>query len=121
VSKFYQTPNPAYPHVRQHPRFSLEYPVRMRFHTGDSAAEVEAITRNVSIGGLLLRTAAMIPQHTAVNFVMTVQGGQLIRPVHLAGEGEVVRVEPEEVDGRFGIAVRCQKPLTQIEDCLLAS
>jgi len=82
---------------------------------------VEAITRNVSIGGLQLRTAAMIPQHTAVNFVMTVQSDQLVRPVHLAGEGEVVRVEPDEVDGGFGIAVKCKRPLTQIEDYLVAS
>lgn len=121
MAKFYQTSNLAYPHERKHRRFNLEYPVRIRFHSADSPAQVEAMTRNVSIGGLLLRTAAMIPQHTAVNFVITIQGDQLIRPVRIAGEGEVVRVEPEEVDGRFGIAVRCKKPLTEIEDCFVAN
>jgi len=52
---------------------------------------------------------------------MTVDGGPLTRPVHLAGGGEVVRVEPEGFDGRFRIAVNCRKPLTHIEDYLAAS
>lgn len=78
---------------RKYRRFALEFPVRMKFQSGSSNAEIEAVSENVSVGGLLIRSALPIPQHTPVTFVLSVHGKRSVRPVHLVGEGEVVRVE----------------------------
>jgi hypothetical protein len=104
---------PAYPR-------ELEYPVRVKFHSGETVAEVAATSRNVSVGGLLLSVASPIPQHTPVTFIMRVHGEQMVRPIHLAGEGEVVRVEEREADGAFAIAVQCKTPITQLQEFLPA-
>lgn len=99
---------------RKHRRFQLECPVFVKFHAATSAAEVEAVSKNISIGGILVRSAAMIPKHALVTFIISVQGGQAFQPIYLAGEGEVVRVES---NGRaFMIAVRCDSPITQLQD-----
>jgi len=109
-----------YPQERKYRRFNLRYPVRVKFASGDTVAELEAFSRNVSIGGVLLETASMIPQHVPLSFVMTVQGGRILCPIQLRGEGEVVRVEPEESAG-FTIAVECKHPIAHMEDYLTAS
>lgn len=79
-----------YPRERKFRRFSLRYPVHVEFHSGNSVLELDAVSNNVSIGGMLLETASLIPPHSLVSFVMTVQGGPVLRPIQLKGEGEVV-------------------------------
>ena len=105
-----------YSQQRRFRRFNLRYPVQVKFHAGSSVTELEAVSNNVSIGGLLLETARHIPPHSLVSFVMTVEGGPVVRPIQLAGEGEVVRVEPSRSAAGFAVAVECKRPVTQIKD-----
>ena len=98
---------------RKFRRFTLQYPVRLKIHSADLVAEFEAISRNISICGVLLESSAMIPQHTPVSFVVTVEGGKVHRPIRFVGEGKVVRVGPAAAQ-RFAIAVECARPISQI-------
>jgi hypothetical protein len=105
---------------RKFRRFKLEYPVRVRFPSGDIVTEAEAVSRNVSLGGLLLESACLIPYRTPVEFAITVRSGPIFRPVTLRGAGEIVRVEPSETADKFAIAVECSQPITQMEEALAA-
>jgi hypothetical protein len=108
----------AYPIERKHRRFPLRYPVRLEFSSGRAHSEIEATSRNVSIGGLLLDVPSLVPEHCPVTFTMTVQGGLVVRPIELVGEGKVVRVEAEESAGGFAVAVECTRPIAEMADYL---
>ena len=103
---------------RKHRRYCLEYPVRMKFEDGGSAGELETISQNVSIGGFLVRSASVIPLHTPITFLISVHAEHGVRPIHLVGEGKIVRVERNEGDATFSIAVQCKVPVTQLEQHL---
>jgi len=103
---------------RRYRRFELEFPVRLKFQVGSTSAEIETISQNVSIGGLLVRSALPVPAHTPVMFSLNVHGRETLRPVHLVGEGQIVRVETGEAEGTFVIAVKCSAPVTQLEEYL---
>ena len=83
-------------------------------------AEVDAVSRNISQGGLLLESACLIPYRTPVELTITMRGRPISRPIKLTGTGEVVRVEPGERAYAFGIAVACSQPMTQMEGYLTA-
>jgi hypothetical protein len=106
---------------RKYRRFSLHYPVRVKVHSADLVVEFEAMSRNISIGGLLLETSCMIPQHTPVSFVVTAEGRELGRPIRFVGEGKVVRVDPKAAEEVFAVAVECARPISQIDYCLGAT
>ena len=106
---------PPYAPERKYRRFDLRCPVRIKFPSGDGIAQVEAISKNVSIGGLLLESSSMIPLQTRVNFVITVEGGQLRRPLQLRSDGEVVRIEPRKKEAGFIVAVECKHPMSWME------
>jgi hypothetical protein len=118
MMKFDSNPKTTYPQERRYRRFNLKYPVHVKFHSGNSISELDATSRNVSVGGMLLETDAAIPQHSPVTFLMIVQKERTSRPIELAGEGEVVRVENR--DAGFAIAVQCKQPISQIEPYLKA-
>ena len=103
---------------RKYRRFNLHYPVLVKFQHGHFASEIEATSKNVSIGGLLLQAASEIPQHTPVSFIMTIQGGPVVRPIRVSGEGKVVRVKRGCREQEFAIAVECRSPVTHIRQCL---
>jgi hypothetical protein len=105
---------PHYSLQRKHPRFKLRYPVHVKFRSGSLAGELDAISKNVSVGGVLLEAESPIPQHCEVTFLMKVHGEHIVRPIQLAGEGEVVRVEPVESGEGFAIAVQCRRPITEL-------
>ena len=92
----------------------------MKVQFGSEATEFEAVSKNVSVGGLLVRSTGVIPQNTPVTFILSVHGERAVRPIHLIGEGEVVRVECEEVNATFVMAVKCKAPVTQLEEFLPA-
>jgi len=121
MGKITELPPPTYLKQRKYRRFNLSYPVSLKFRRGHFAIEVEATSKNVSVGGLLLQAAAEIPPQTRISFAMTVQGGMLLRPVRISGHGKVVRVEPGAQDQEFAIAVQCLSPVTQIRQCLPAT
>ena len=105
-------------HERHHRRFELGFPVRLQFVMGSASSAIETVSKNVSLGGLLLRSALPVPQDTPVTFVLSIHGKESIRPIHLMGEGEIVRVERNEADRAFLIAVRCNTPVSQLEEYL---
>ncbi|MBZ5704864.1 MAG: PilZ domain-containing protein [Acidobacteriia bacterium] len=111
---------PPHAQERKYRRFALRYPVQVKFPLGKSVSELQAVSQNVSIGGLLLETPSPIPQHCSVNFTMTVQGGQVAHPIELVGEGRVVRIEPRGPGAGFAIAVECNRPISQMENYLAA-
>lgn len=104
--------------LRKYRRFGLECPVRIRVQSADSFLEIETVSRNVSVGGLLVRSTSLIPQHAAVTFLMSLQAAKSVRSIRLVGEGEVVRVENSVGNADFLIAVRCDDPITQLEEYL---
>ena len=106
---------------RKHRRFALQYPVHLKIQAADSPVELEAVSRNISIDGLLLETSSMIPQHTPVSFTLTVEGEQVVRPIHFVGDGEVVRVDPGSAGQRFVIAVKCNRPIVRLDEPLIAT
>jgi hypothetical protein len=103
---------------RRHRRFSVRYPVQVRFPLGNAISELHAISNNVSLGGILLEAATPIPQHCDVTFTMAVPEHHIVGAVHLAGEGQVVRVESHQSGTGFAIAVKCRRPLSRLEDYL---
>lgn len=100
---------------RRHRRFSLRYPVFVKFTNGSSTHELPAFSRNLSIGGLLLEAPASIPQDCPISFTLTVKQPKAVRPIQLVGEGRVVRVESPKEDGKFTIAVECSRPIAELE------
>lgn len=77
-------------------------------------AEVDAVTKNVSLGGLLLESTCWIPYRTPVEFTITVRGAP-VGPAKLIGAGQVARVEPTETADKFAIAVACDHPISQLD------
>jgi len=98
---------PDSPEQRKYRRFSLSYPVHVKFRLEQSGYQLQAVTKDVSIGGLLLEAASPIPQYCPVDFIITIHGGPMTRPIQLIGEGEVVRVEPHGGAG-FAVAIKCK-------------
>src|SRR2546422_606544 len=75
--------------------------------------EPEAISRNVSIGGILLIANDSLPPRTRVSLTMDVRGPGSGRRVQLLGEGDVVRVQRLESGVGFAIAIQCQQPINR--------
>lgn len=111
------------PHTRErkYRRFALRYPVQVKFPLGKSLSELQTLSRNLSLGGLLLEAVSPIPQHSPVSFTITVNEGEVVRPIQLIGEGKVVRVEPQASGAGFAIAVECNRPISEMQDYLLAA
>jgi len=112
---------PSYFHERKHRRFSLRYPVQVMFDVAGSVSELQAISNNVSLGGILLETVTPIPQHCDVSFTIAVPEHRIVGALQLAGEGEVVRVESHQSGTGFAIAVKCRRPLSKLEEYLSKS
>ena len=95
--------------VRKHRRFDLQFPVLLSFPAGGEARELEGVSKNVSLGGVLIKTVNEVAIRTKVVLKMEVVSPRSRRPVRLAGEGEVVRVEALEGGAAFAIAVKCDR------------
>jgi PilZ domain-containing protein len=107
---------PAFAHQRKYRRFPLRYPVRLTCCAGDQEYELETISENVSMGGLLLKAASPAPPGTAVTFMLTVETGAVRRPIQLGGEGEIVRAQRLPQNAGFLIAVKCKQPVYEIQN-----
>lgn len=102
------------PDGRRYLRFNLRCPVRLGFRDQGLLSEVDAVSENVSIGGLLLTSASLVPNGSLVGFVMTVKEPSPTRSIFLKKEGKVVRVEPSTMQTGYSIAVDCKRPLSQL-------
>lgn len=112
---------PPYQIARKYKRFDLQFLVCLSFPAGESVREIGAVSKNVSIGGLLLRANNRIAPRTPVTLTMDVHGPWFRRPVRLQGEGKVVRVEELGPGAGFAIAVECTHSITEMEDHLSAA
>jgi PilZ domain-containing protein len=110
-----------YPKQRRYRRFDLEFPVHLSFPSAGTACELHTISRNVSIGGLLLEAKNPPPTQTQVSLTIEVKGPRLRRSIRLQGEGKVVRVERLKASAGFAIAIECKCPIAEIENHLPAT
>ena len=78
----------------------------------------ESVSKDLSIGGLLIRSTIAIPKRTELAFTLSIYGKEAVRPVYLVGEGEVVRVVRDEREESFLVAVECKIPVAQLEEYL---
>ena len=109
-----------YSKERKYRRFDLRFPVFLSYPLAGVVRELETVSKNVSVGGLLVTANDQIPLRTPVSLTMNVVGRRLRRSVRLSGEGEVVRVESLGPGAGFAIAVECIRPIQEIEDHLPA-
>jgi PilZ domain-containing protein len=105
-------------HDRRYHRFNLEFPVRVKFLMGVANVQIDSVSKNLSIGGLLIRSTIAIPTHTELTFTLSVYGKEAVRPTYLVGEGEVVRIAGDEKEENFLVAVECKVPVAQLEEYL---
>jgi hypothetical protein len=77
--------------------------------------EFEAVSRNISICGLLLEASSLIRRHIPVRFTVKVNHHELGRRIQFVGEGRVVGVDPKTGEDVFAIAVECQRPIPQVD------
>lgn len=96
---------------RKNLRFFLRYPIRLEFSSGGKSFELDALTRNLGIGGLLLESPYPIPMECSVNFTISVEGERMVCPLEFAGSGEVVRVDPVLPGVGYTVALRYARPL----------
>jgi hypothetical protein len=106
---------------RRHRRFSLCFPVAVKVDLGSASSEIQAVSDNLSLGGILFHADSALPQHCHVNFIMTVPDHHIIGPTKIMGEGEVIRVQPHRSGTGFAIAVRCEHPIAAMEGLLPSS
>jgi hypothetical protein len=106
---------------RRYRRFSLRYPVNVKFGLGKTVSELRAVSNNISLGGVLLEADSAIPAHCGVSFTVMVRGHEIIGSTEIVGEGEVVRVEPLSSGAGFSIAVECTRPIAALRGYLPAS
>jgi len=104
-----------YAKQRRHRRFALRVPVRVTFSREGVLQKIETISRNVSVGGLLLETVDPIPVRTSITLKMDLRSLSG-RAISLAAEGRVVRVESSSPDATFAIAVECKRPISEMTD-----
>ena len=105
---------PSHFQERKYRRFSVRCPVQVLFDVAGSVSELEAISNNVSLGGILLEAATPIPPHCDVTFAMAVPEHHIVGGVQLAGEGEVVRVESHPVRYRFCDCRQVQTSIVEV-------
>jgi PilZ domain len=110
----------SFNYERRFQRFSLQCRVDLEFRAGNELKEVTATTKNVSVGGFLVTAASAIPLYTPVTFIMTVIASSLVRPVHLSGTGQIIRLQPDESGASFLLGVECITPMVQMEQYLPA-
>lgn len=109
-----QQPPPIEPNARQqrkHMRFVMRYPVHLTFGGHGALHQLDALSENISVGGILLETALPVPQKSGVEFVMTIQRSQKNRPIRLKGSGQVVRVEHHPSREGFRVAIQCARAM----------
>jgi hypothetical protein len=115
----------SFPHrgriERRYRRFSLQFPVEVSFSSAGLLHNLRAVSRNVSVGGLLLKSEDQIPAHTPIKLTMNVAGFASGHAVRLLGEGEVVRTESLGPDAGFAIAIECYRPIREMRDDLSAA
>jgi PilZ domain len=90
-------------------RFPLRFAVKVKFGGNDTVLKIEALTENVSAGGILLQTLEPIPRNSEVGFVIDVRN--TFMSLRLKSTGRVVRRENHPSGKGFWIAIQCDRPI----------
>src|SRR5215471_12826976 len=104
----------SYSTARKYRRFDLQFPVALNFQSNGKLSRLEGVSKNVSVGGMLLSAGAQIPLRTKVRLVIDVASAFAGRPIHLIADGKVVRIEPLANSRGFAIAVECKHPISKM-------
>jgi PilZ domain len=96
---------------RSHARFALRCRAQVEFTFVGTSSRLDCVTRNVSIGGLLIESPALVPEHMSVNFSITADGRQMVPALEFTGAGEVVRVQPDPSGEGCVVAIKAARPI----------
>jgi PilZ domain len=99
----------AKPECRANPRFPIHFPVYVQFGGNDIVRKIEALTENVSTGGILLQSLEPIPRNSEVEFVISIRN--TLMSLRLKSTGRVVRREEHSSGIGFWIAIQCDRPI----------
>jgi hypothetical protein len=110
-----------YSKERRYRRYDLRVPVCLSFPSASAVCELRAISKNVSLGGLLLKSGERIAPGTPVSLRIELRVRNGGRPVRLVGQGQVVRVEALGAGTEYALAIECNHPIMEMEDYLLAA
>jgi len=93
------------PQERRGTRYSLNLPVSLTL----AHKKVTARSENISLGGILLSSAFLIPEGSVVDVAVRVAA--LPQPgTEMSARGKVLRVQPKET-GNFSVAVVFDRPI----------
>lgn len=96
--------NFRYQPARRSPRYHLHLPVSVKV----ADREIQARSENLSLHGILLTSAYLIPVGSTVE--LTVSAKQLPdQSIPLTARGKVLRVQPQAA-GNFAVAIECYRP-----------
>jgi len=90
------------------PRRDIRYPLHMPVTLKLGHKEMQARSENISLRGILLSSAAMIPQGSTVQVAVGV-ANLPDHGVELNARGKVLRVQPE-TSGNFAVAIEFECP-----------
>jgi PilZ domain-containing protein len=99
----------AKPERRGNPRFALCCPADVKFGSNDIVHEIQAWTKNVSTGGILLESPERITPNSHVEFVINIR--RSFTTLRLKSTGRVVREERLSSGKGFWIAIQCERPI----------
>ena len=97
-------PSPQQP-LRRDVRYPLHLPVSVRL----ADREMHLQSENISLHGILLSSAFLIPEGCTVDLSVSV-GSTPYASIFLTGRGKVLRVQMKD-SGDFTMAIECERPL----------
>jgi hypothetical protein len=89
-------------------RRDIRYPLHLAVSVKLSHKEMHARSENISLGGILLSSAFLIPEGSTVKLMVTVE----VLPdsgIQLSARGKVLRVQPK-ASGNFAVAIALDRP-----------
>ena len=93
---------------RKQERRCIRYPLHLPVSVKLAHKEMLAHSENISLGGILLSSAFLIPEGSAVELAVTV-AHQPQPGIQLAASGKVLRVQPK-ASGNFAVAIVLERP-----------
>jgi hypothetical protein len=100
---------------REHPRVAVEQIVTLTCPT--CPADTAAVTQNLSLGGVLLKTSNCVEEGTEVGLTLVFPLEiTRTREVHIVCRGNVVRRQPSGTRSIIAVAFKHYEPLPQYQD-----
>jgi PilZ domain len=96
---------------RRSRRFPLKQPAIIRYEKQGIQAEINGLTENASLTGVLLVTDAPIPDTAWVQVTIVLQRPDFPAAIRLEASGQVTRVE--DMHDKFSAAINYDQPLAQ--------